>query len=65
MKAGERKLTLTVEEAAARLGIGRNAAYRGVRSGEIPSIKIGNRIVVPKAALNALLSGGGLPNETA
>jgi len=50
------KLTLTVPEAAARLGIGRNAAYQGVRRGEIPSIRVGGRILVPKRAFDELLN---------
>lgn len=51
--------TLTVEEAAKRLRIGRNAAYEGVHRGEIPSIRIGKRLLVPRAALNRLLAGQG------
>ena len=50
--------TLTVPEAARKLGIGRNAAYEGVRAGDIPSIRIGKRLVVPKAALERLLGEG-------
>jgi excisionase family DNA binding protein len=49
--------TLTVEEAAVKLGIGRNSAYEGIRSGEIPSVRIGKRIVVPMRALDRLLEG--------
>ncbi|SJM33125.1 helix-turn-helix domain-containing protein [Mesorhizobium delmotii] len=49
--------TVTVEEAGQLLGIGRNQAYEGVRRGQIPSIKIGKRLLVPKAALEKLLSG--------
>lgn len=49
------KPTLTVEEAAAVLGIGRNSAYEAVRRGEIPSIRIGRRIVIPTARLIALV----------
>jgi excisionase family DNA binding protein len=48
--------TLTVEEAARALGCGRNAAYQGVRRGEIPSIRIGKRLLVPRAALERLLA---------
>jgi excisionase family DNA binding protein len=44
-------LVWTVEEAAAVLGIGRTAAYEGVRSGEIPAVRIGKRWVCPKAAV--------------
>lgn len=50
--------TLTVEEAAARLGIGRNAAYDAVNRGDIPHIRIGRRIVIPKAALDRLMQYG-------
>ena len=51
------RLTYTVEEAGALLGIGRNSAYEGVKTGDIPSIKIGNRILIPKAALEVKLTG--------
>jgi len=53
----EKRLTLTVEEAAEILGLSRAFAYEAARRGEIPSIRIGRRILVPKAALNRLLSG--------
>ena len=47
--------TLTVEQTGEFLGISRAAAYEGVRSGEIPSVRIGRRIVVPTAAIRRLL----------
>jgi excisionase family DNA binding protein len=47
--------TLTVEQAARVLGIGRNGAYQAVKTGEIPSIRLGKRILVPRAALERLL----------
>jgi excisionase family DNA binding protein len=47
--------TLTVEEAAKLLGIGRGLAYEGVRDGSIPSVRIGRRVLVPRARLLALL----------
>ena len=53
----EKRQTYTVEEAAEILGIGRNSAYEAVRRGEIPAIKIGKRVLVPKAALDRMLSG--------
>ncbi len=52
------RLVLTVSEAAELLGICRNAAYEGVRRGEIPSIRIGKRLVVPRAAFEEMLKGG-------
>lgn len=50
------KQTLTVTEAAEVLGIGRSAAYEAARSGEIPAIRIGKRILVPVVALERLLA---------
>jgi excisionase family DNA binding protein len=51
----EDRLVYTVEEAAALLGISRSFAYEAVQRGEIPSMRIGKRILVPKAALERLL----------
>lgn len=51
------RATLTVEEAARRLGIGRNQAYDAVHRGEIPVIKIGKRLLVPLAAFERMLNG--------
>jgi excisionase family DNA binding protein len=50
--------TLTIEETAKRLRIGLNSAYAGVKSGAIPVIRIGRRLLVPRAALEALLAAG-------
>ncbi len=52
----EDKLTLSVEEAAKVLGIGRNLCYDKCKSGLIPVIKIGRRLLVPRSALEKFLS---------
>ena len=49
--------TMSIEEAARLLGIGRNNAYLAARNGEIPIIKIGKRILVLKEALKRMLEG--------
>lgn len=49
------RATYTVREAGEVLGIGRDAAYRAARDGVIPSLKIGRRVVIPRAALLKLL----------
>jgi excisionase family DNA binding protein len=49
------KETNTVEEAGDRLGISRPSAYEAVRKGEIPTIRIGRRILVPTAWLDRVL----------
>jgi excisionase family DNA binding protein len=59
------RLTLTVEEAAALLGISRAFAYEAVRRGEIPSIRIGRRVLVPKAALERLVGSVETPETSA
>ncbi len=56
-RSAPQRLTLTVEEAAERLGISRTLAYEAVRRGEIPSIRIGRRILVPASRLDDLLGG--------
>ena len=52
----QRRSTLTVEETAEVLGLSRAFAYEAVNRGEIPSIRIGRRILVPKVALERLLN---------
>jgi len=47
--------TLSVEEAAKVLGIGITTAYAAVKRREIPSIRIGGRLLVPKPALERML----------
>ena len=47
--------TFTVEEAGQILGIGRNTAYALAKSGRLPTIRLGRRLLVPKAALDRLL----------
>jgi excisionase family DNA binding protein len=50
-----REPTVPVERAGALLGISRGSAYEAVRRGEIPSIRLGHRVVVPTASLLAML----------
>jgi excisionase family DNA binding protein len=56
--------TLTVTEAASRLGIGRSAAYEAARTGQIPTIRIGKRILVPIFALERMLSEAGKDQDS-
>ena len=55
------KLTLSVTEAGQLLGISRTAAYEGARNGQIPTVRIGKRLLVPRAALKQLLAVGAQP----
>lgn len=54
-KKGHR-LTLTVEEAGKRVGLGRSASYGAVRRGELPVIRIGRKLLVPEKALELWLA---------
>jgi excisionase family DNA binding protein len=49
------RLVLTVEETAELLGLSRGAAYEGVRSGDIPAVRVGRRWLVPRGRLLELL----------
>lgn len=52
------RLGYSIEEFAARVGIGRTLAYQAALRGEIPTRRIGRRLIVPRAALDAWFSGG-------
>ena len=55
----EQRVTLTVEEVASLLGLGRTAAYEAARRGQIPSRRLGRRVVVPVPALLEWLGAEG------
>ena len=50
------RLTLTVPEVAAALGISRNHAYWMVATGVIPSKRLGRRYLVGRSALETWLA---------
>jgi excisionase family DNA binding protein len=47
--------TLSVDDVAKVLGVGRSAVYEAIHRGEIPALHFGRRIVVPRVALLRLL----------
>ena len=53
---GEGRLVWTVEEAGRMLGISRAHAYELVARGELPHLRLGRRVVVPKQAIELLLA---------
>lgn len=57
----EERPTVSVEEAAAFIGLGRSAAYTAAANGELPTIRIGRRLRVPTAALRRMLELDGAP----
>jgi len=52
----EDRPTLTVPETAALLGISRQHAYEGIKTGDIPCIRIGRKVLIPTAELRRLLA---------
>jgi excisionase family DNA binding protein len=52
-----RRATVSVPEAGELLGLSRNTAYQACKRGEIPSLRLGGRLVVPVAQLLRLLEG--------
>ena len=57
-------LVMTVPQAAELLGISRGLAYEAATRGELPTIRIGRRLLVPRARLLALVGNpGDLPDN--
>jgi len=46
---------LTVDQVAVLLGISRGLAFAAARSGELPVVRIGRRILVPRDQLRRML----------
>lgn len=59
----EQRATITVEEAAALLRIGRNTAYDAIRAGQIPALRLGRRLLVPVPALTRMLEWDDMDGE--
>jgi len=57
------RLTVTVPEAGALLGLGRDAAYLAAHRGELPCLRLGRRLIVPVPKLLAML--GAEPDKAA
>ncbi len=55
------RLAYKVSEVAESLGISRARAYELVKAGEIPSVRLGGRVLVPADGLRRMLSG--LPSD--
>jgi excisionase family DNA binding protein len=53
-RLGDGKLCYTVPEAAALIGVSRNNGYELAKRGEIPTIRFGKRIMVPKVKFHRM-----------
>jgi excisionase family DNA binding protein len=47
----------TVDEAGTILGLSRASAFAAVSRGDIPSIRVGKRLIIPRRALEKMLGG--------
>ncbi|MBM4463463.1 MAG: helix-turn-helix domain-containing protein [Chloroflexi bacterium] len=57
----QEKLTLNMREVARVLGLSKSSVFAAVHRGEIPHIRVGKRILIPKAALERMLSEAAKP----
>lgn len=55
MAKSPKSLVYDVPEAGALLGLSRNASYEAAKRGDLPTIRVGKLLKVPKAALESLL----------
>jgi excisionase family DNA binding protein len=51
--------TFSVQEAGHRLGLGKNAAYQAAERGELPVLRFGRLLRVPRVAFENLLADAG------
>jgi excisionase family DNA binding protein len=49
-------IVVSVDAAAAMLGVSRNFAYALVNSGALPAVRLGRRWLIPKSALERMLA---------
>lgn len=59
----EGRLSVSIPEAALLLGLSRNSAYAAAERGELPTIRLGHRILVPVAPLKALVASASTPKD--
>ncbi len=57
------RLTISVPEAGELLGVSRNKAYELARDGIIPTLRLGRKLVVPKARFEEWINGAGKPER--
>jgi excisionase family DNA binding protein len=58
------RLVYTVPEAGKLLGLGRNAAYDAAKRGDIPTLRIGRLLLVPKGPFHRMV-GADIPGFSA
>ncbi len=54
----DKRLCISVPEAASMLGLSRNFVYELVKQNKLPVIKFGKRLLIPRMALEKMLEKG-------
>jgi len=54
-------LTLTIPQAAQLLGISVSKAYEAARAGELPTLRVGARVLISRRRLEELVDGPASP----
>ncbi|MGB9920924.1 MAG: helix-turn-helix domain-containing protein [Moorellales bacterium] len=57
------ELAMSVAEAARALGVSRDAVYELVRRKEIPHVRVGRRVIIPRRGLEEWLTRAASPQE--
>jgi excisionase family DNA binding protein len=57
--------TVSIEEAGKLLGYSRNSVYSAAKTGELPTIRLGRKMRVPRIALERMLEAAGPPRTAA
>ncbi len=58
-------LTLTIPQAAQLLGLSVSKAYEAARSGELPTVRVGTRVLISRRRLEELIDGPASPTRSA
>jgi excisionase family DNA binding protein len=56
----DKRLVYDITEAGQMLGLNRNASYEAAKRGDIPTIRLGKLIKVPKRAFHEMLERAGV-----
>ncbi|WP_185757108.1 excisionase family DNA-binding protein [Nocardia bhagyanarayanae] len=56
--------TISVDDFALLVGIGRSTAYAAIAAGEVPSVRVGRRVRVPSAWVQSQLHRDGRQSDS-
>lgn len=52
------RLTLSIKETAQQLGLSKSTIYNLIKSGQLETLKLGRRTLIPLKSVEALIEGG-------